>query len=124
LTADQVAQLKAVQVKTLLLKDNDCGAAKDNIAKQTSLADRIAHINPKTYRLLLHFDATADAADTKEFFTRELLFTEHDYASVRKNLKDLATKLHQACLQGRLKLDLDLQAHLSTQPLKPQNCDL
>ena len=124
LTADQVAQLKAVQVKTLLLKDNDCGVAKDNIAKQTGLVDRIAHIDPKTYRLLLHFDATADAADTKEFFTRELLFTEHDYASVRKNLKDLATKLHQACLQGRLKLDLDLQAHFSTQPLKPQNCDL
>jgi hypothetical protein len=124
LTPEEVAQLKAVQIKTLLLKDNDCGVAKDNIAKQAGLADRIAHIDPKTYRLLLHFDAIADAADAKEFFTRELLFTDHDYASVRKNLKDLATKLHQACLQGRLKLDLDLQAHFSTQPLKPQNCDL
>src|ERR1700682_2632770 len=27
--------------------------------------------------------------------------------------EDLATKLHQTCLQGRLKLDLDLQTHFS-----------
>ncbi|MEJ2377242.1 MAG: hypothetical protein P8Y71_18160 [Pseudolabrys sp.] len=124
LTPEEAAQLNAVQVKKMLLKDNDCGVAKDNIAKQTALADRVAHIDPKTYRLLLHFDAVADAADTKEFFMRELLFTSHDYARVRKNLKDIASKLHQACLKGRLKLDLDLQAHFSGQPLKARNCDL
>ena len=45
-------------------------------------------------------------------------------ASLRKNLKDVATKLHQGCIQGRVKLDLDLQAHFSGQPLKPQSCDL
>jgi hypothetical protein len=124
LTADEVAQLKAVEVKTLLLKDNDCGVAKDNIAKQVGLSDRIAHIDPETYRRLLHFDAIADAADTKEFFVRELAFTANDYANIRKNLKDLAAKLHQACQKGRLKLDLDLKAHFSGQPLKAQNCDL
>jgi hypothetical protein len=124
LTPEEVTQLGAVQVKTMLLKDNDCGVAKDNIAKQAGLADRIAHIDPKTYRGILHFDAIADSAETKDFFVRELVFTGDDYASIRKNLKDLATKLHQACLKGSLKLDLDLQAHFSTQPLKPQNCDL
>ena len=120
LTPEEVTQLGAVQVKTMLLKDNDCGVAKDNIAKQAGLADRIAHIDPKTYRGILHFDAIADSAETKDFFVRELVFTANDYASIRKNLKDLATKLHQACLKGRLKLDLDLQAHFSTQPLKPR----
>ena len=123
-TPEEAARVGGVQVKKLLLKDNDCGVAKDNIAKQTGLADRIAHIDPKTYRLILHFDAIADSAETREFFVRELVFTVDDYAEVRKNLKDLATKLHQACLQGRLKLDLDLQAHFSTQPLKAQSCDL
>jgi hypothetical protein len=116
LTPEEAARVGAVQVKKLLLKDNDCGVAKDNIAKQTGLADRIAHIDPKTYRLILHFDAIADSAETREFFVRELVFTTNDYAEVRNNLKDLATKLHQACSQGRLKLDLDLQAHFSTQP--------
>ncbi len=124
LTPEEATQLGAVQVKTLLLKDNDCGVAKDNIAKQAGLADRIAHIDPKTYRGILHFDAIADSADTKDFFLRELVFTADDYVNVRKNLKDLATKLHQACSQGKLKLDLDLQAHFSPQPLKAQSCDL
>jgi hypothetical protein len=124
LTPEEATRIGAIQVKKLLLKDNDCGVVKDNIAKQTGLADRIAHIDPKTYRLILRFDAIADSAETREFFVRELVFTTNDYTEVRKNLKDLATKLHQACLQGRLKLDLDLQAHFSTQPLKLQSCDL
>jgi hypothetical protein len=124
LTPEEAARVGAVQVKKLLLKDNDCGVAKDNIAKQTSLADRIAHIDPQTYRLILHFDAIADSAETKEFFVREMVFTASDYENIRRNLKDLATKLNQACLQGRLKLDLDLQAHFSTQPLKAQSCTL
>lgn len=124
LTPEEAARVGAVQVKKLLLKDNDCGVAKDNIAKQTGLADRIAHIDPRTYRLILRFDGIADSAETREFFVRELVFTANDYAEVRKNLKDLATKLHQTCLQGRLKLDLDLQTHFSAQPLKAQSCDL
>jgi hypothetical protein len=124
LTPEEAARVGAVQVKKMLLKDNDCGVAKDNVAKQTGLADRIAHIDPGTYRLILRLDGIADAAETREFFVQELVFTANDYAAVRKNLKDLATKLHQTCLQGRLKLDLDLQTHFSTEPLKAQSCDL
>jgi hypothetical protein len=124
LTPEEIAQLGAVQVKVLLLKDNDCGVAKANIAKQVGLADRIAHIDPNTYRRVIQFDAIADSAQTKEFFIQGLLFTANDYASLRKNLKDLATKLQQACSQGRLKLDLDLQAHFSGRALKAQSCDL
>jgi hypothetical protein len=124
LTPAQVAQLGAVQVKTLLLKDNDCGVSKNNVARQAGLLNRVAHIDPDTYRRILQFDATADSPQTREFFFQELVFTSDDYASVRKNLKNVAAKLHQGCTQGHLKLDLDLQAHFSGQPLKPQNCDL
>jgi hypothetical protein len=52
-----------------------------------------------------------------------MVFTANDYANVRKNLKELATKLYQACLRGGLKLDLDLQAHFSNQPVKAQSCN-
>jgi hypothetical protein len=124
LTPAQVSQLGAVQVKTLLLKDNDCGVAKTNVAKQAGLIDRVAHIDPDTYRRILQFDAAADSPQTREFFLQELVFTSDDYASVRRNLKDVATKLHQGCTQGHVKLDLDLQAHFSGQPLKPQSCEL
>jgi hypothetical protein len=124
LTPEEATQLGAVKVKALLLKDNDCGVAKQNVAKQANLVDRVAHIDPSTYRRVLQLDSLADSADTKTFFVRGLVFTQNDYASVRKNLKDLATKLHQACLQGRLKPDLDMQAYFSDRPLKPQSCDL
>ena len=124
LTAEEVARVGAVQIKKMLLKDNDCGVAKQNIAKQVGLADRIARLDPKTYLLLLHLDAVADLAGTKEFFIREMVFNADDYANIRHNLKDLATKLHQACLKGGLKLDLDLQAHFSNQTAKALSCDL
>jgi hypothetical protein len=123
LTPEETARLGAVQIKKMLLKDNDCGVAKQNIARQVGLADRIAHIDPKTYVLLQHLNAVADLAETRDFFVRELVFTADDYANIRKNLKDLATKLHQACLQGALKLDLDLQIHFSNQGVKVMSCE-
>ena len=124
LMPEEVAKAGAVQVKQMLLKDNDCGVDKQNIAKQAGLVNRVAHIDPTTYRSILHLDAIADSTETKTFFLQELVFTTNDYANVRKNLKDLAVTLHQNCTQGRLRLDLDLQRHFSDQPLKPQSCDL
>ena len=123
LTPSEATQLGAVRVKEMLLKDNDCGVAKQNIAKQTGLSDRIAHIDPNIYERLLRLDATADSADTKAFFVQELVFTFDDYLSVRQNLKSLATKLHQACSQGKLRPDLDLQAHFSERTIKTQSCE-
>jgi len=124
LKPEEVTQLGAVQIKTMLLKDNDCGVDKTNIAKQAGLAQRIAHIDPVTYRRLLQLDAMMDSPATREFFSQELLFTASDYAGFRQNLKDLATRLHQACSQGKLKLDLDLQAHFSGAALKPPSCEV
>jgi hypothetical protein len=123
LTPQEATQLGAVQVKEMILKDNDCGVAKQNVAKQVGLANRIAHIDPDTYHRLLRFDAVADAPATKQFFVQGLYFTANDFVSVRNNLKELAAKFHQACSTGRLKLDLDLQTHFSKQALKAQQCD-
>jgi len=124
LTPEKIAKAGAVQVKQMFLKDNDCGVDKQNIAKQAGLVNRVAHIDPTTYRNILHLDAIADSTETRNFFLQELVFTTNDYANVRKNLKDLAVTLHQNCMQGRLRLDLDLQRHFSHQPLKPQSCGL
>ena len=68
LTPAQIAQLGAVKVKTLLLKDNDCGVSKSNVAMQAGLLDRVAHIDPETYRHVLQFDATAGSPKTSRFF--------------------------------------------------------
>ena len=123
LTPEVVAQLGAVQVKEMLLKDNDCGVSKQNIARQAGLIDRIAHIDPDVYRRILQLDATADSPQIRDFFLEELVFTPVDYSNFRSNLKEVATKLHQGCTQGRVKPDLDLQAHFSGRPLKPWSCE-
>jgi hypothetical protein len=124
LTPDVVSQVGAVQVKEMLLKDNDCGVSKQNIARQAGLIDRIAHIDPDVYQRVLRSDATAESPQVRDFFVQELVFTSADFASFRSNLKDVATKLHQGCTQGRIRPDLDLQAHFSERPLKPSSCDL
>jgi hypothetical protein len=124
LTPDAVSKVGAVQVKEMMLKDNDCGVAKQNIARQAGLIDRIAHIDPDVYQRVLRLDATADSPQVRDFFLQEVVFTSTDYASFRSNLKDVATKLHQGCTQGRVRPDLDLQSHFSGRPLKPRSCDL
>jgi hypothetical protein len=124
LTPEQATKVGALQVKEMLLKDNDCGVNKHNVAKQAGLSDRMAHIDPGTYHRLLKLDATADTQETEEFFVKELVFTSTDYTNVRQNLKQLAAKLHQACSQGKLRPDLDLQAHFSGKNLRAQSCDL
>ncbi|HEY6043747.1 MAG TPA: hypothetical protein VIU43_02515 [Nitrosospira sp.] len=122
LTPGEVVQRKAVKVKQMMLKDNDCGVAKTNVAKSAGLADRIAHMDPETYYRLLSFDQMADRPEVEEFFRRETLFTAADFASLRANLKQLASQLHQRCTAGRLKLDLDLDIHFSEKPLPLRSC--
>src|ERR1700722_14216735 len=124
LTPDAVSKFGAVQVKEMMLKDNDCGVSKQNIARQAGLIDRIAHIDPDVYQRVLRLDATADSAQIRDFFLQELVFTSADYANFRSNLKSVATKLHQGCTQARVRPDLDLQARFSGRPLKPSSCDL
>ena len=68
LTPQQVAQLGAVRVKTLLLKDNDCGVSKTNVARQAGLIDRVAHIDPDTYRRVLEFRCNRGLAHHSRFF--------------------------------------------------------
>ena len=123
LTAGEVAQHKAVKIKQMMLKDNDCGVAKTNIAKSAGLADRIAHMDPETYYRLLSFNQMADQPEVEEFFRSEALFTAADFASMRANLKQLAGQLHQRCTTGRLKLDLDLDTHFSQAPLRARSCE-
>ena len=66
--AGAVSKLGAVQVKTMMLKDNDCGVSKQNIARQAALIDRVAHIDPDVYQRVLQLDATADLPQIRDFF--------------------------------------------------------
>jgi hypothetical protein len=118
-------QSKAVQVKAMLLKDNDCGVAKTNRIKEGKLLDRVAHMNPETYRNLLKLERALQAGSTREFFERELLFTEKDFRTVAGNIQEAAKMLRSRCQAGQLKLDLDLDSHFSGAALDTRRkCDL
>lgn len=80
-------------------------------------------MDPETYYRLLSFDQMTGRPEVEAFFRRETLFAAADFASLRANLKQLASQLHQRCTTGRLKLDLDLDAHFSDKPLSSKSCE-
>jgi hypothetical protein len=118
------AQGSAVAVKQLLLKDNDCGVAKENRFQEAQLLDQVSHLDPHTYRRLLAFDQSLASPETMLFFQDGLDFTRQDYQRMAENVHNAAQMLHAACVSGRLKLDLDLDRYFSGQPLPAKwDCD-
>jgi len=119
-----VTKLGAVSVKKMMLKDNDCGVNKVNIAAQAGLLAGIGHLDPNTYQRLLKLNAEADQAAVQNYFKQELLFTPADYARFRTNLKTMSSTLYNGCKAGTVRLDLDLNAHFSKAAIKPVSCEI
>ncbi len=106
-------QAKVLNIKEMILKDNDCGITRENRAKKAGLLDGIRHMDPKTYTRFQEFAASAATDSNKDFMTRELLMTSDDYAVVMKNAKEIAALLKSRCESGKLKLDLDKDLYFS-----------
>jgi hypothetical protein len=112
----------AVKVKVMMLKDNDCGVSKENIAKKTYLLEGIAHFSPTVYANLMQLEKQIDAPETKDFFTKETMMTAVDFKSIATNVHEAAILLKQNCKSGKLQLDLDLTAHFTNAPIS-QSCE-
>ncbi len=113
----------AVQVKKMLLKDNDCGVSRENHSRTFSMIESVAHISPLTYQRLLMLNQQIDQPAVKELFVKGMMYTGSDFASVRANLAHVAKTIQNNCRSGKLKLDLDAEAHFSGQT-PSQTCDL
>lgn len=113
----------AVQVKKMLLKDNDCGVSRLNHSRTNGLIESIAHISPLTYQRLLMLNQQIDQPAVKDLFVKGMMYTSSDFASVRANLLHVAKTLQSNCRSGKLKLDLDAEAHFSGQT-PTQNCEI
>jgi hypothetical protein len=122
LLAEMAAQ-GAVIVQELVLKDNDCGVAKDNHVKLYGLLPKLRHVDPRTYARIQRLAAQADSAELQDYFTQELLFSPIDVKSVTGNLKSAAKILKDGCQAGWLRLDLDIEAHLGLAADAPAGCD-
>lgn len=112
----------ALMVKHMMLKDNDCGIVKTNAAKKARLLEGLSHMNPETYHRLLKLHAEVSKESTRRFFKDETLMTDEDYTTFTKNLREAVATLKSACQKGRLKLDLDLDAHFTNKPVN-QSCE-
>jgi hypothetical protein len=107
------------------MKDNDCGVVKDNLAKKGMLLESLRHMSSVTYSRFLRFNRILNhpkmGPETAAYFKRELHFTGQDWNSVSSNIK-LATKiLTNNCKAGKLRLDVDIAAHMNEENLV-SNC--
>jgi hypothetical protein len=113
---------KPITIKSMILKDNDCSVSKTNVVKSAALLSRIAHMNPKTYKKLLKFQASL--SENKKFFTANLMFTANDFDEMVANVNDAVKILKTNCQSGALKLDLDIDQYLETGRLSEGTCEL
>lgn len=129
LSADDISKKGAVEVKAMLMRDNDCGVTKTNVARDEGLLSRVAHMDPVTYKRLLQLNASADSEQIQKAFRQGMMMTATDWSGTSKapgvrGLIAEATKILQTrCRAGQLKLDLDLGAHFSGKSVQ-QNCEL
>jgi hypothetical protein len=112
----------AVKVKVMMLKDNDCGVSKENIAKENHLLEGISHFSPTVYANLLQLEKQIDTPESKALFTKETMMTATDFQSIATNVHHAVTVLKNACKSGKLQLDLDLTAHFTNAPIS-QSCE-
>lgn len=114
----------AVAVRKMLLKDNDCGVVKTNVALRAHMLESLRHMSPKTYKALRWLNQNfGPNMDAPKFFVREALFTQRDLDMLRANLKDADAKLHSACTSGKLLLDLDMEDQLAGKPVDASECE-
>lgn len=111
MTPEEIKQSQALQVKIMLLKDNDCGVSRENRAKAAGLLNKIAHLSPDTYQRLQKLNKSMTSNEATQFFKEGLMFTSTDLKTFMQNLNESASLLKKKCQEGTLKLDLDLESH-------------
>ncbi|MGE4130826.1 MAG: hypothetical protein AB7F86_04270 [Bdellovibrionales bacterium] len=123
LTPEEVQTLGAVKIKKMILKDNDCGVARENIAQKAELLSLVRHIEPEVYRRIRLLDRSVDDETVQSFFRQGLLFTDEDFKTFRTNLKRLSAHLYESCQSGRLRQDLDSKVYFTSAPLD-RSCEI
>jgi len=117
-----VQDFAPLKIRSMILKDNDCGVSKVNVVKQAELLSHIAHMNPKTYQKLLRFQQSI--RQNEKFFRSNLMFTSIDYNELVANVDDAVRILKKNCDSGALKLDLNLKKYFTTGKTSKGSCEL
>lgn len=104
----------AVRVMRMMMKDNDCGVIKSNVAVANDMLSKIRHMSPKTYKRFRWFAREfVENASFRSTFAREAAFLPSDTQKVLGLVKSAKQTLETNCNNGKLLLDLNLEDHLA-----------
>lgn len=114
---------KAVLVKEMYLKDNDCGVGKDNMMRLHSVIEDVRHMSYKTYAHFMGLAKVIPLDVTAKYLKREFLYSDEDYTNLVSNSTRAKKVLYENCKAGLLKFDVDLEDYTSGSP-SSKSCDI
>lgn len=114
----------AVLVKEMVLKDNDCGVAKTNYMREIGALEKIRHVSYQTYQKLAALSRNFAKPETREFFQKELLFSDRDYENTAFLARKVMNTLKQKCLSKQLRFDLDIEEYVPGAVAAAKSCEI
>jgi len=108
---------KAFLIQKTQINDNDAGGRKyANFTKKFSLLEKIRHLNPVTYRQLIHLANDFKAKGPLYNYLHQTFYLGDGYTDlIAQNTIQAAQVLQNTCKAGIMKFDLDPEAYLATQ---------
>jgi hypothetical protein len=115
LDKDDTTATEVIELKRMMMKDNDCGVAKENHLKNGKLLEALKHFNPETFTKLLKLNKVINSAAGQAYFTNETAMNNTDIATFKANVGHAVNVLTKTCQAGQLTLDLDLDSAFAGQ---------
>lgn len=110
LDKDDTTATEVVELKRMMMKDNDCGVTKENHLKNAKLIEGLKHFNPETFAKLLKLNKIINTTAGQNYFKLETAMTAADIATFKANVAYATNALVKNCQDGKLTLDLDLDS--------------
>lgn len=115
LAAGKTYPTGTLMLKKMMMKDNDCGVAKENHIKNGKLLELVRHFNPETFEKLLNLYKLINTVQGQEYFKLETGMTAADVGTFKINVGYAVNVLAKTCQEGKLSLDLDLDSAFTNQ---------
>ena len=98
----------SIELKKMMMKDNDCGVSKTNHLKNGKLLEELRHFNPETFSKFAKLAKLINTTEGEQFFKLETGMNDNDIKNFKTNINYAVNVLVKSCQEGKLTLDLDL----------------
>jgi hypothetical protein len=105
---------KPLRLRRTWLNDSDAALRTSGAAPETAMLPQLRHAGPALYRKALALGADAEAGGpVSEWLRKGFGLSDAELEALFGRAREAAVLLREACLEGRLRLDLDPAAVLS-----------